>query len=134
LKKIYGLILKTLLLVFIGLTVTGCEGADLFVGTTDISTNNHWRFTARRANGQQTLTRSLNQEDLRNFTVNSTIESGEMFLILSQGGSRQTINLGGGEMTLSADDIGLDEFEPGSIRMQLDFVEARGATVYIRWR
>ena len=105
-----------------------------FIMKSQSDTPHRWTFSAQSANGQSTIFRNLNQENLDKFSVDSSITDGKMLLILSQDENSQTIDLSEGAMTLSAEDIGMDVFTPGQISMQLKFDNAKNLAVTVNWR
>ncbi|MDR2720448.1 MAG: hypothetical protein LBC03_06575 [Nitrososphaerota archaeon] len=106
----------------------------VFIMKSQSNTNNRWTISAQSANGQSTIFRNLNQENLDRFSVDSSITDGKMLLILSQDENSQTIDLSEGTMNLSAEDIGMDSFNPGQISMQLKFDNAKNFAVTVSWR
>ncbi|MCL2544934.1 MAG: hypothetical protein FWE77_03335 [Clostridia bacterium] len=106
----------------------------LFVMKTEGYNNDGWTFAAGRANGHSTVTRDFSREALDSLVVDSSIGGGEMALILSQGNISQTIDLSGGELSLSAEELGVSAFSPGRIRMWLEFGNAENVSVKIGWR
>ena len=105
--------------------VTGGRG-----GRSDIG----WTFFARSGDGYDTIFQSLSQEELDAFSVQSSIDSGEMKLTLRQSGVIQTIDLSNGGHSLSSHDIDMSIFEPGTIAMRFDYFEAENISFNVRWR
>lgn len=105
-----------------------------FIMQVESRTSGGWTFSAQSAQGYSTIFRDLSQEELNKFSVDSSIAEGEMLLILSQDDNSQSINLSEGKITLSAEDLGMDMFNPGRVSMQLKFNGAKNLSVNISWR
>ena len=112
----------------------GSISSGVFIMSSENQNNGSWTFSAGRANGYKSISRNLSQEELGNFVVDSSIGDGEMALILSQGEINQTIDLSEGAMKLSAEDMDVNVFIPGQIRIRLEFKNAENLSVKIGWR
>ena len=110
------------------------HNSGIFTMEFETRTSDHWTVSAQSAQGYSIIFRDLSQQDLNKISVDSNIAEGEMSLILSQGEHSQTIDLSGGAKNLSADDMGMDMFNPGRISMQLKFNNAKNIAVNINWR
>jgi len=115
------------------------DGVNQSSGTFIMKSERHaggsWTFSAQSAQGHSTIFRNLSQEDLNKLSVSSSIDKGEMLLILSQDEKSQTIDLSEGDMYLSAEDLGVDIFNPEQIiSMQLKFNNAKNLSVNIYWQ
>jgi len=106
----------------------------MFTMKFETKTSNSWTFSAQSAQGYSTIFRDLNQQDLNKISVDSSIGEGKMVLIISQDEYNQSIDLSSGTMNLSADDLGMDMFNPGQISMKLEFTNAKNISVNISWR
>jgi hypothetical protein len=83
--------------------------------------------------GTRNITRELNTDEIRSIAVNSSSNSGEIVLTISQDG-----NLDGSEVVIDISnfngDIDTSSLNPGRIRFSLRFDEIRGSDTTIRWR
>jgi hypothetical protein len=110
------------------------ENSGTFIGESQTRNNDGWRFSATRANGHQTIFQDLSQENMDNLTIESRIDNGRMYLILSQGNIRQTIDLSAEEMFLSNSDFDMSAFEPGRFSIRFEFNRAENVRLNVRWR
>jgi hypothetical protein len=114
------------------------DGVDLspstFILKFESQTSDKWTFSAQSAQGHSSIFCDLSQEELNKLSVDSRIAEGEISLVLSQGEKSQSIDLSGGTRKLSAEDLGVDMFNPGRIKMQLKFNNAKNLDVKIGWR
>jgi len=90
-----------------------------------------WTFTARSATATRSRTQSLRGADFDNFHVNASLESGSMYLRLTQGSVEQWININNYYGFVDLRSLG---FEEGSIRKTLDMRQAARVNLAISWR
>ena len=91
--------------------------------------NNVWTFSARTANGTARRTPNLTAGQLAAFHVLS--DSGEgLVLRIEQGDRREIIDISG----YFDNQIDMSKFEPGRVRIILEFDRARDVDVRISWR
>jgi len=89
-------------------------------------------YSARTANGFHSFNRNLTEDNIGNLLINSNIHQGEMRLILIQGDIIHAIDLS--EPTFhSTIDLGMSVFNPGVLRLRLEFTNAVGVRVEIIW-
>jgi len=91
-----------------------------------------WTVTATSVNG--TLSRSFNlqQEQLDSLRVTSVAAQGSVQLVLIQGDVEKTVILD--QLHVSAQPIDTSDFNPGSVRVRLNFTNARGVSIVVSWR
>ncbi|MCL1883553.1 MAG: PLDc N-terminal domain-containing protein [Defluviitaleaceae bacterium] len=91
--------------------------------------DNVWTFTARSANGHERRSPNLSAQQLANFHVRS--DSGEnLYLHLEQDNIRETIDISGS----FDENIDMSAFQPGRVRITLDFNRTQGVDVEINWQ
>jgi len=92
--------------------------------------NDTWSTTASKFNGHCRVDKTFDSDNLAAFYVNSTNSSGKVFLIIIQGDVEKTIEITG-EFN---DKIDMSEFEPGRIRLRLEFEHAEDLNVSVSWK
>lgn len=93
----------------------------------------NWNFSAQRANGNATFNTNLDAEGIANFTLQSSLGSGNMRLTLTQGDLTRTFNLNQPSITMTSQNLDLNVFEAGRIRMRLYFDNAQSISVNASW-
>ncbi|MCL2361792.1 MAG: hypothetical protein FWC73_08280 [Defluviitaleaceae bacterium] len=91
--------------------------------------NNQWNFSASRANGWTRRSPSLTADEMAIFHVSSS-SGDEISLLLEQGDISEVISIS----STFHDYVDLSRFEPGRIRMTLQFDRANDINVTLRWR
>lgn len=91
--------------------------------------NDTWITSARKINGHCRVDKTLDSDNLLALRANSTNSVGKVFLKLIQGDVEKTIDITG-EFN---DEIDMDEFKPGRIRMRLEFEDAETVNVVVSW-
>jgi hypothetical protein len=94
------------------------------------SRDESWELSVGRANGHIRRDATLSQDALYNLFVRSTNSDGQVILTLTQGDTEIPIDLTGHFDGF----IVTTYFEPGSIRMRLDFESAADVDVLISWQ
>ena len=118
---------------FAGHTTFGSFGSmrsGEFVNTFQDVNRSGWYFHADAANGNSTFFAYLNQTDLDNLTLESSIGSGGAILVIFQDSVRFTYVLG----EKSASEINADLLLPGRIEMRLYFSYAENIRARVSWR
>ena len=91
--------------------------------------NNTWRATPYRANGTSRIDYTFTSANLEAMTVKSTNSDGNIFLTLTQGEREKTFDITGEFIQ----NIDISDFEPGRIRLRLNFQNARNIDTLISW-
>lgn len=91
--------------------------------------NDTWVATAKSINGNSRVDVTLNAENLAAFRVDATNDSGKVFLKLTQGDVEKTIEITGA----FNDKIDMGDFQPGRIRLRLEFEHAGVVNVIMHW-
>ncbi|MCL1996373.1 MAG: hypothetical protein FWG63_09230 [Defluviitaleaceae bacterium] len=112
---------------FGGLAATGRAGS--WAGMSRNVGNQEWSVSANSANGWVRHTFELNAQELANFRVAGTLGTGEMHLYLDQGEIRRRVDI----YDNFAESIDMHGFEPGRIRLTLEFSHVHNARVTINW-
>ena len=131
LKKIKQITLICLITVFSGVLLAGCTNVQsgTFINHTENVQNDTWTFSATRANGHSTRNIEMNEDNLTKLYVNSTNDSGNISLILTQGEFTHYTDLTSGFNGF----IDTQEFNPGQISLRLQFENAEGIKISISW-
>jgi len=123
-----ALALLTLLLAGCGALSTSFSGSDR--NSSSRLTADGWTYTADSVNGRLTTRNlTLTAENLASLHVESRIGSGGASLILMQGDNERTIDISGNFSGY----IDTSGFEPGDIRLRLQYDSARNVNVSITW-
>ena len=116
--------------------LTACGGETTTVaswstsgGLTNDSQTESWHVSAGRINGHIRRDITFTQDSLSMLYVHATNSDGEMFLTFTQGDMVTTLNISGNFEGFLA----MPGFEPGTIRVRLDFESAVDPDVFIRW-
>lgn len=88
-----------------------------------------WSTTASGINGYCRVDKTLSADNLAAFHVSSTNNGGKVFLIVTQGDAEKTFEVTG-EYN---DTVDMSEFEPGRIRLRLEFENAKDVNVSVSW-
>ena len=97
-------------------------------GISNVS-NNTWRATPYRANGNSRVDYTFTAANLEAMTVRSTNDEGRISLVFIQGDMERTFDITGEFY----ENIDMGGFVPGSIRLRLVFENARDVDTLIRW-
>jgi hypothetical protein len=134
-KKLSVLVLVLLLV----LIVTACDGANSAtwrrsVGVRENSSNSSFSISVRSASGgTRNRTFTLTDEELSSINVNSSSESGEIILTISQDGA-----IDGTEISMDISnfngEISAVGLNGGRIRFSLRFDNVRDSSTVINWR
>jgi len=92
-----------------------------------------WHVAARRINGHVRRNIEIDDAGLSHFRFRSTSTSGEITITLTQGDNEHVIDISGnkaGDIDLRYNDF---NFEPGRIRVRLDFNRADDVDVFLWW-
>jgi len=100
-----------------------------FTSRSESFRNSQWTFSARSANGWTRRSPNLSAEELLAFHVSSSSGDG-VTLLLEQGEHSEAIDISGNFHGY----VDLRRFEPGRIRVTLQFDQARDVHVTMRWR
>lgn len=92
-----------------------------------------WTFSAYEANGNNTIFAILNQDNLDNFSLKSSIENGVVVLTIRNGEISQSFDLNAGRLEMSSSDIDMNQFTPGRIEFTLTFTNAINASIEVEW-
>jgi len=131
-------IIAVLSVIFLGVAVAGCGS-----GTAMRSSWSHrnlvsnsqptsWMIVAETVRGHATRRIEMSAEQMAGLHVRSSSDSGEVWLVVSDDDPnfRMSVDLSG-EFDEYVD-LG-DAFEPGRIRLRLEFVDVEGLELYLRW-
>lgn len=94
--------------------------------------DDHWLVVARSANGRARIDRTLTAEELSNLRVEGAADGGIALRVEqrdSAGAFAMTVDLTG----QVSGDIDLQAFDPGRIRLVLEFNHATDVNVTVRW-
>ena len=123
-----------ILIVVIGLA--GCAyGARAMSNSWSISgssvnlQDDSWSISARTVNGHATRRLDLSAGELAALHIDSTSGGGSVYVILTQGDNERSTDISG-EFYGYIDTSG---FEPGRIRLRLQFGRAKGVDVLVSW-
>ena len=97
-------------------------------GITNVS-NNTWRATPGRANGNSRVDYTFTAANLDAMTVSSTNAEGNILLTFAQGDLEKTFDITGE----FHENVDMSVFEPGRIRLRLVFENARNIDTVINW-
>ena len=114
-------------------TSSGQEGTAISTGSFtrrpyDV-TNDSWRVRSSRANGYSRVDYTFSAADLAAMHVNSRNSIGNIRLIFIQGDIERTIDISNEFYGY----IDMSGFEPGEIRLRLDFIYAEQINTTISW-
>ena len=97
-------------------------------GISNVS-NNTWRAIPYRANGNSRIDYTFTDTNLEAMTVKSTNSEGRISLTFIQGDMERTFDITGE----FHENIDMSDFQPGRIRLRLDFENARNIDTLISW-
>ncbi|MCL2603280.1 MAG: hypothetical protein FWD90_02240 [Defluviitaleaceae bacterium] len=100
-----------------------------FISSSNSINNREWNFRARSVNGWVYRTLDLNARQLNAFHV-SGYSNGNVSLRLEQGERMEAIDITGSFHS----SIDMSAFEPGRIRVTLEFDNAHDVDIIVRWR
>jgi len=124
-KKVLKVALALIVLFTIVTMTVGCGSV-----TSSIFSANGWTFTANSSNGESsTHMRSFTAEELESLYVESSVGSGSVALILTQGGNEREFDISGE----FSGHIDTSEFIAGQISLQMRFDNARDVDISITW-
>jgi hypothetical protein len=91
--------------------------------------NNTWRASPYRANGNSRINYAFTAANLEAMTVRSTNSEGSVSLVFTQGDIEKTLDITGEFY----ENIDMSGFESGRIRLRLVFENARNVDALISW-
>ena len=97
-------------------------------GISNVS-NNTWRASPSRANGNSRVDYTFTAANLEAMTVRSTNSEGSMSITFIQGNIERTFDITGE----FHENIDMSDFEPGRIRLRLEFENARDVDTVVSW-
>lgn len=92
--------------------------------------NDTWTTTASSVNGNYRVDKTFDSGNLASFHASSTNSIGKIVLKLIQGDVEKSIDITG-EFN---DKIDMSEFEPGRIRLRLEFEHATDLSISVSWK
>jgi len=121
------------LLLILAVTLIGCGTAVSYswVATT-VSSNakvDSWTISAKSIDGHASRNIDMTSEKLAALHAENTSSDGGVFLVMTQGDTEKTFDLSG-EFNGSID---TSAFEPGRVKLRLNFEKAKDVKVYINW-
>ena len=113
------------------IVLTACGDYNSWSGTMMSSrgTGNDWSISARTVRGHTVRTVSFTAEELAALRIDSENEDGKISFTMTQGEIEIVTDISG-EFN---DNIDTSGFEPGRIRLRLDFEAASGVNVTVNW-
>jgi len=88
-----------------------------------------WSITADRVNGHSLRRLDLTAYQLANIFVASNHTSGAVNVVLIQGDNEQSFSIANDFSGI----LDTSNFEPGNIRMRLNFANAQDVDIYVSW-
>lgn len=88
-----------------------------------------WTTRASRIDGHCRLDKTLDGSQLAALRVSGTHSSGRVLLTMTQGHVEQAVELTGG----FDDRLDMSAFQPGRVRMRVDYHDAAGVIVAVSW-
>ena len=117
--------------------ITACSGETRVVSTWTMSgalthniEANSWLISINRVNGNSRRDVTFTSESIRALHVENTNNGGSVALVITQGEAQRRIDISGNFNEIL--DIS-DDFEPGSIRLRLEFESAENVRVSLSW-
>ena len=132
-KKLFALL--SILTIFV-IVLSGCGGNATVASWTTSGTlvneseDNSWVLSVDRVNGHIRRDVNFTADNLSIFHTRSFISNGEMTLTMTQGSTEIVIDLTDGLDGF----VNTSLFEPGNIRLRLDFHDATDVSLALRWQ
>ena len=130
-KRIFAAALALGICLSLAIVSVGCS--TLFAGSSVNLTSNtsatSWTVTADSVNGHSSRTVRMTADNLAALTVTSSNSDGTVELVLTEGSVTQTYDLSGS----FSDGIDTSAFTPGKIQLRLNYTNAKGVNISIRW-
>ena len=132
-KKLFSLVMVVATII----VMTACSSETRVVSswtTSGTLTHNNevdsWLISVNRVNGNSRRDITFTSESLTALHVENTNSNGSVNLIITQGETERMIDISGNFNEIL--DIS-DDFEPGSIRLRLEFENAENVRVSLSW-
>ena len=100
-----------------------------FTGSPNNVANDSWNISVARANGSSRIDYTFTAANLSAMHVTSTNSSGSITLTATQGDIERTFDITGA----FNDNIDMSGFEPGRVRLRLQFSNAENVEILINW-
>jgi hypothetical protein len=102
----------------------------LFVARDEFFRNGVWKINAGSANGHIRRTPVLTGDEMENFQIFSETRTGNVILRIEQNNREEIFNIS----NFSGEKINLSGFAPGNFILTVEFENAEGVRIEIRWQ
>ena len=100
-----------------------------FTNTPNNVSDSSWRTSTSRANGSSRVDYTFSATDLEAMHVSSTNSGGRILLVLIQGDTERIFDI----TSEFNSNIDMNDFEPGRIRLRLEFTNAENVEIVVNW-
>ncbi len=114
--------------------LTGCGGMAVssswsYSGLKHTVEENSWEISASRVNGNASRNIEFSADNLAALHAENTNGAGNISILLTQGDTKKTVDVSGD----FNDDIDMSDFEPGKVRLRLEFKNTEGVSISVTW-
>jgi hypothetical protein len=98
------------------------------IGMVEYNWGNKWKISFKTSGDEFSNNRDLTQDQIDNFAIDGTCDSGNIYILLVQGANAKVIDISN-----HSGSVDLKEFHDGKIKMMIYNKDARNAKISVSW-